>query len=76
MVELDAGIGGSASAKGGRTPKTQRTRDWIKAKWQGRGTRRGVHQRSRSASAEHGETGRYEGGGALGEPPLPLGGRW
>ena len=65
---------GSSSIKGGGTPEIRRTWDWSKAKRRGRGTRSGVQQRSRSAAADHGETGRYEVDGTLGEPTLTLGG--
>ena len=33
VVDLDAGMVGSASAKGGRTPEIWRTWDWSRANW-------------------------------------------
>ena len=76
VVYIDAVMGGSVINKGGGTPEIQRTLDWSKAKRQGRGTRSDLQQQSRSAAADHRETGRYDGGNTLGEPPPPLGGGW
>ena len=74
VVELDIGMGESASAKGGETPEIQLTWDWRNSKRRGRGTRSGVKQQSISAYADHGDTGRDDGSGTLRELPLPLDG--
>ena len=76
MVDLDAGMGGSVSTKGEETMEIRRTWCWSMAERQGSWTRIGVQQHSRPATTDHGETRRDDGDGALGEPPLPLGGGW
>ena len=75
MVDLDVRIGGFSSAKEVGVPEIRRTWDCSKAKRQGKGIRSGVQQQIIYVAGDHGEAGRDDGGGTLGEPPLPLGGR-